>query len=219
MEQQGDRLEDQTTGSRAVPDLATGVDGAANAVVADAKLNYLRMMTMTLLSELNSLKDTGRESTGIDLKAEVLHFESELIRSALCTTKGQQRRAAHLLGTNATTLNTKLKRLKVWVDEPSWHDPPEPSADLEVDENGHVLTFAEAMHRYEIMLIQHALVQTGGNQSKAARLLGLPITTLNSKLRKLKIDVPRYLSNPTDVGVFSAPEEMLANQHHTHRIE
>lgn len=199
---------------------ASGTEsGVTKAVVADAKLNYLRMMTMTLLSELNSLKETGGESTSIDLKDEVLHFESELIRSALCTTKGQQRRAAQLLGTNATTLNTKLKRLKIWIDEPSLKAPPQPCADVEVDENGHVLTFAEAMHRYEITLIRHALIQTGGNQSKAARLLGLPITTLNSKLRKLKIEVPRYFSNPAEVGVFSRSEEISANQRHAHRVE
>jgi DNA-binding NtrC family response regulator len=216
VEQPVDRLEVQETGTRAVSD-PSPADGAANAVVAEAKLNYLRMMTMTLLSELNSLQHTGREPSGIDLKTEVLHFESELIRSALCTTKGQQRRAAHLLGTNATTLNTKLKRLKIWIDEPSLPDLPEASGDLDVDENGDVLTFAEAMHRYEITLIQHALIQTGGNQSKAARLLGLPITTLNSKLRKLKIDVPRYFSNPTAGAVFSRQEEIRGHHRRSHR--
>ena len=212
MEEQVDRFETRDSGALAPPSTTEG--GATKAVVAEAKLNYLRMMTMTLLSELNSLKETDRESTSLDLKDEVLHFESELIRSALHTTKGQQRRAAQLLGTNATTLNTKLKRLKIWIDEPSLYTPAQPAADIEVDKDGHVLTFAEAMHRYEVTLIRQALVQTGGNQSKAARLLGLPTTTLNSKLKKLKIEVPSYFSNATEVGVFSRLEEMSANQHH-----
>src|SRR3954466_4328927 len=89
---------------------------AAN-TVAEARVNYLKMMTMTLLSELDSLTEDRAEPAGrpADLKAEVLRFESELIRSALQTTHGQQRRAARLLGTNATTLNTKLKRLKIAI--------------------------------------------------------------------------------------------------------
>lgn len=209
MEEQVDRFEVRNAGADTSLPVTEG--GAANAVVADAKLNYLRLMTMTLLSELNSLKETGRESASLDLKGEVLLFESELIRSALSTTRGQQRRAAQLLGTNATTLNTKLKRLRIWIDETDLPGSLQPAADVEV-EDGQVLTFAEAMHRYEVALIRQALVQTGGNQSKAARLLGLPVTTLNSKLKKLKIDVPRYFSHPPEVGVFSRPEEMSANQ-------
>jgi DNA-binding NtrC family response regulator len=120
-----------------------------------------------------------------------------LIRSALCTTKGQQRRAARLLGTNATTLNTKLKRLKIDIDEPNLDDfVVSQSSEGRVDENGHHLTFADAMLRYEVSLIRNALVQTGGNQSKAARLLALPVTTLNSKIKKLKIEVPKYSADP-----------------------
>jgi DNA-binding NtrC family response regulator len=170
-------------------------DGA-EAVVADAKLNYLRMMAMTLLSELSSLRETGREPGGIDLKAEVQQFESELIRSALNTTRGQQRRAARMLGTNATTLNTKLKKRKIWIDEPGVDSLVLPETNDDVEDGAH-LTFAEAMHRYEINLIRHALMQTAGNQSKAARLLGLPTTTLNTKIKKLNIDVPKYASAQT----------------------
>src|SRR6185369_9296284 len=159
------------------------------------------MMTMTLLNELNSLTQNRREPAGhhIDLKTEVLRFESELIRSALQATRGQQRRAARLLGTNATTLNTKLKRLKIGTEEDV--DSFALSSAGEVgfnDDDGHPLTFAEAMDHYEVSLIQNALIHTGGNQSKAARLLQLPITTLNSKIKKLKIDVSEYSTNVTN---------------------
>ena len=188
---------DEIAGTEAVAESLAGNRNPAKLVMADAKLNYLRLMTMTLLSELNSLHDNGSERSSVDLKTEVLQFESELIRSALCTTKGQQRRAARLLGTNATTLNTKLKRLKIDIDEPNLDDfVVSQSSEGRVDENGHHLTFADAMLRYEVSLIRNALVQTGGNQSKAARLLALPVTTLNSKIKKLKIEVPKYSADP-----------------------
>ena len=174
---------------------------AANKAMTEAEINYLRMMTMTLLNELNSLTQNRREPTGhrIDLKAEVLRFESELIRSALQATRGQQRRAARLLGTNATTLNTKLKRLKIGTGEDVDTFAVSPSNEVGFsDDDGQPLTFAEAMDRYEVSLIQNALIQTGGNQSKAARLLQLPITTLNSKIKKLKINVSEYSTNVTN---------------------
>jgi DNA-binding NtrC family response regulator len=173
---------------------------AAEAAVTEAKINYLKMMTMTLLNELNSLTHDRREPAGrrIDLKSEVLRFESELIRNALQTTHGQQRRAARLLGTNATTLNTKLKRLRIGIDdEASDHFALSQSNETcFTDDDGHPLNFAEAMDRYEVSLIRNALMHTGGNQSKAARLLQIPITTLNSKIKKLKIDISNYSSAP-----------------------
>jgi DNA-binding NtrC family response regulator len=174
------------------------------------------MMTMTLLTELSSLTEDRREPAPprIDLKAEVLRFESELIRCALQTTRGQQRRAARLLGTNATTLNTKLKRLGIGIDD----DPADDFAHIHAseigftDDNGHPLTFVAAMDRYEVSLIRNALMHTGGNQSKAARLLQLPITTLNSKIKKLKIDVSRYSVDP--ITDFASPESYSTLQNH-----
>ena len=186
----------------------SGPGSAANAALNDAKINYLKMMTMTLLNELNSLTEGRREPVehGMDLKAEVQRFESELIRSALSTTHGQQRRAARLLGTNATTLNTKLKRGKIWTAEDAADSfALTPASDSGfTDDDGHSLTFETAMDRYEISLIRNALVQTGGNQSRAARLLGLPITTLNSKIKKLKLDVPRHSDLKMDLAVMQA---------------
>lgn len=191
--------------------------GASQHALDDAKINYLKMMMMTLLDELSSLTQGRREPARrrIDLKEEVLRFESELIRSALQTTHGQQRRAARLLGTNATTLNTKLKRLKIGIDE----EAPDsfalaPASEIGFShDDGHPLTFAEAMDRYEIDLIRNALIHTGGNQSKAARLLGLPITTLNSKIKKFKIELPGYSSaSMTGFGPADSHREMLDTQ-------
>jgi transcriptional regulator with GAF, ATPase, and Fis domain len=52
-------------------------------------------------------------------------------------------------------------------------------------ENG--LDFYDEVSRFEIDLIKRALLQTGGHQARAARLLHLKITTLNSKIKHYKI--------------------------------
>ncbi len=45
------------------------------------------------------------------------------------------------------------------------------------------INFYDEIKRFEIDLIRRALDQTGGHQSRAARLLGLNATTLNSKIK------------------------------------
>ena len=49
--------------------------------------------------------------------------------------------------------------------------------------------FYDEIKNYEIDLIRRALDQTGGHQSRAARLLGLNATTLNSKIKSYNIQV------------------------------
>jgi DNA-binding NtrC family response regulator len=43
------------------------------------------------------------------------------------------------------------------------------------------------VRKFEVDLIRRALEQTGGHQSRAARLLGLNATTLNSKIKTYNI--------------------------------
>ena len=50
--------------------------------------------------------------------------------------------------------------------------------------------FYDEVRRFETDLIRRALDQTGGHQSRAARLLGLNATTLNSKIKSYNI-IPR----------------------------
>jgi transcriptional regulator with GAF, ATPase, and Fis domain len=45
----------------------------------------------------------------------------------------------------------------------------------------------DEVQRFEIDLIRSALDRTGGNQVRAARLLGVKATTLNAKLKRYKI--------------------------------
>ena|SRR5687767_10762927 len=49
------------------------------------------------------------------------------------------------------------------------------------------LDFYEEVSRFEIDLIRRALIQTGGHQRRAARLLNLKVTTLNSKIKHYNI--------------------------------
>ncbi|HZS44532.1 MAG TPA: sigma-54 dependent transcriptional regulator [Blastocatellia bacterium] len=51
------------------------------------------------------------------------------------------------------------------------------------------IQFYEEVQRFEIELIKQALEQTGGHQSRAAKLLGLNTTTLNSKIKSYNIRI------------------------------
>ena len=51
------------------------------------------------------------------------------------------------------------------------------------------LDFFEEVRRYEVRLISRALEVTGGNQARAARLLGLGTTTLNYKIKAYEIAI------------------------------
>ena len=46
------------------------------------------------------------------------------------------------------------------------------------------------VRRFERELIRSALIQTGGRQRPAARLLGTKVTTLNTKIKRYKIKIP-----------------------------
>lgn len=51
------------------------------------------------------------------------------------------------------------------------------------------IDFYEEVSRFEVDLIQRALAHTGGNQVRAARLLNMKVTTLNSKIKHYNISV------------------------------
>ena len=51
------------------------------------------------------------------------------------------------------------------------------------------INFYDQVRRFEIDLIRRALEQTGGHQSRAARLLGMNATTLNSKIKTYRISL------------------------------
>ena len=70
------------------------------------------MATLSLSDELDSLGP----QLPIDLKSRLLAYERDLIKSALCESRGNQRRAALRLGVLPTTLHEKMKRLGLRAD-------------------------------------------------------------------------------------------------------
>jgi transcriptional regulator with GAF, ATPase, and Fis domain len=51
------------------------------------------------------------------------------------------------------------------------------------------LNLQSEVHRFEAEMIRSALIRTGGRQRRAARLLGMKTTTLNSKIRRYQIEI------------------------------
>jgi len=49
---------------------------------------------------------------------------------------------------------------------------------------------------FEIHLVQSALERTGGHQTRAARLLGINLTTLHNKLKRLNISPDNIVNAP-----------------------
>jgi transcriptional regulator with GAF, ATPase, and Fis domain len=60
---------------------------------------------------------------------------------------------------------------------------------VKVDHGVHLY---DEVKRFETELILSALSRTGGNQTRAARLLGVKLTTLNSKIKRYRISFPGY---------------------------
>jgi transcriptional regulator with GAF, ATPase, and Fis domain len=60
--------------------------------------------------------------------------------------------------------------------------------------------FFDVVEDYERKLIGDALAECNGNQARAARLLGLKPTTLNSQIQRLGIDVSLYRQTPPNVS-------------------
>ena len=52
--------------------------------------------------------------------------------------------------------------------------------------------FQAKLREYEARLIREALQSSRGNQARAARILGLPPTTLASQLRRLGIEAREF---------------------------
>jgi transcriptional regulator with GAF, ATPase, and Fis domain len=50
------------------------------------------------------------------------------------------------------------------------------------------LNLQNEVHRFEAEMIRSALIRTGGRQRRAARLLGMKTTTLNSKIKRYQIE-------------------------------
>lgn len=83
-------------------------------------LNSLREAALTVLREVDSLTNcqSSPPPQKFGLQEEVQRYEIELIKDALQRTRGNQRRAAKLLGVKVTTLNCKIKRFGISIPDP-----------------------------------------------------------------------------------------------------
>ena len=93
-------------------------------VALEHRLNALREVALNLLTEVELLgaAQAARPDRNLKLQDEVKQFEIDLIRIALDRTHGSQTRAAQLLGVKLTTLNTKIKRYKIFAGQKTDHE-------------------------------------------------------------------------------------------------
>ena len=86
----------------------------------ERRLQSVREVMHTLLQELESLSTSlAHGNDNPKLQEAVRRFETQLIRSALEKTHGNQARAAKLLGVKHTTLNAKIKRYRIPIGSAS----------------------------------------------------------------------------------------------------
>lgn len=78
----------------------------------DSGISLIKSLATTLLAEIDALNENDNfsiESGSFDLVEKVREFEIKLIKAALLRTRGNQRRAAFMLGVKVTTLHNKIK--------------------------------------------------------------------------------------------------------------
>jgi transcriptional regulator with GAF, ATPase, and Fis domain len=88
------------------------------------QLEAIKSLTQLLTREISSIETTPElvseqivNGQKICLNEEIQKFETALIRCALICTMGRQNAAAGLLGLKNSTLNEKIKRLKINIVE------------------------------------------------------------------------------------------------------
>jgi len=74
------------------------------------------------------------------------------------------------------------------------------SQPVEINPAPCTLRLYEEVRKFEIHLIRNALNRTGGSQTRAAKLLGVKLTTLNSKIKRYRI-MPFAYDSPMDQEV------------------
>lgn len=82
----------------------------------DSGISLIKALATTLLLEIDSLavdENSTIEKDAFDLYKNVREFEVKLIKTALLKTRGNQRRAAMLLGVKCSTLHNKIKNYKI----------------------------------------------------------------------------------------------------------
>ncbi|HEY6189958.1 MAG TPA: helix-turn-helix domain-containing protein [Pyrinomonadaceae bacterium] len=61
------------------------------------------------------------------------------------------------------------------------------------------INLSDEVRRFETDLIRGALMQTGGRQRRAARLLGMKVPTLHAKMKRYRINAEDFLTPQADL--------------------
>jgi DNA-binding NtrC family response regulator len=76
------------------------------------------------------------------------------------------------------------------------------------------ISLPDEIRAFETHLIQSALERTGGHQTRAAQLLGINLTTLHNKLKRLNISPEPVVEAPVlheDLAIGLSPSESRVN--------
>lgn len=87
-------------------------------VAVNNRLEALKMLSNSISGQIAALQREEQiaAQNRIDLAEEVNRYEADLIRCALFRTGGRQRQAARLLNVKISTLNAKIKRLGISIE-------------------------------------------------------------------------------------------------------
>ena len=108
-------------------------------------------------------------------------------------TNGDEEKATAI----SRTKNLRQLALKLLLEAQSLNEAPAPDVRNGID-------FYEEVKRFEVDLIQRALSFTRGNQVRAARLLKMKVTTLNSKIKHYDININVLVGGFTPVEAAEA---------------
>ena len=132
---------------------------------------------------MNTLTDVNLSREPAGAAAETLSLHSELSRRR---PKSVSRRAFPE-PKQPTVIDSRINSLKVLVltllrevESLESQAAKETTTDLNLETE---------VRRFEAELIRSALLRTGGRQRRAARLLGMKVTTLNTKIRRYGIKI------------------------------
>ena len=132
---------------------------------------------------MSTLRDLRPSAEVLDAPTDTLSFKHQLSR--FCQNSVSD--PSPLVSKRPTVRDSRIDSLKILA---STLIREIEALDDESDDKAAVeLNLQTEVRRFEAELIRSALVRTGGRQRRAARLLGVKVTTLNTKIRRYGIQI------------------------------